>query len=74
MKLDLSGYPVTAAGRRRNLFSRIVSIADDYDSLVSGRVYERKQLSPEDALKLMIGGSGTLYDSSLIKAFAGIFR
>jgi HD-GYP domain-containing protein (c-di-GMP phosphodiesterase class II) len=74
MKLDLSGYPVTAAGRRLNLFSRIVSIADDYDSLVSGRVYERKQLGPDDALKLMIGGSGTLYDPSLIKAFAGIFR
>ena len=74
MKFNLSGYPATSDGRRPNLFSRIVSIADDYDSLVSGRVYERKQLSWEDALKLMIGGSGTLYDPSLIKAFAGIFR
>lgn len=74
MKLNLSGYPAPSDGRRLNLFSRIVSIADDYDSLVSGRVYERKQLSREDALKLMIKGSGTLYDPPLIKAFAGIFR
>jgi HD-GYP domain-containing protein (c-di-GMP phosphodiesterase class II) len=74
MKLNLSGYPAPSGGRRLNLFSSIVSIADDYDSLVSGRVYERKQLSGEDALKLMIGESGTLYDPTLIKAFAGIFR
>jgi HD-GYP domain-containing protein (c-di-GMP phosphodiesterase class II) len=74
MKLNLSGYPAPSGSRRLNLFSRIVSIADDYDSLVSGRVYERKQLNREDALKLMIGGSGTLYDPALIKAFAGIFR
>jgi len=74
MKLDLSGYPAASGGRRLNLFSRIVSIADDYDSLVSGKVYERKQLSREDALKLMTGVSGTLYDPALIKAFVGIFR
>jgi HD-GYP domain-containing protein (c-di-GMP phosphodiesterase class II) len=74
MKLNLSGYPRPSGGRRLNLFSRIVSIADDYDSLVSGRVYDRKRLSPQDALKQMVGASGTLYDPSLMKAFAGIFR
>jgi HD-GYP domain-containing protein (c-di-GMP phosphodiesterase class II) len=73
MKFDLSGYPKADDKRRLNLFSRIVGIADDYDSLISGKVYERRKLSKRDALKLMIKGSGTLYDPILMKAFAGIF-
>jgi len=74
MKLNLSGYPAISGRRKLSLFSRIVSIADDYDSLISGRVYERRQLSREDALELMIGASGVLYDPSFIRAFVGIFR
>lgn len=73
MMFDLSGYPKDSDKRRLSLFSRIVSIADDYDSLVSGKVYERRKLSKQDALKLMIEGSGTLYDPLLMKAFVGIF-
>jgi HD-GYP domain-containing protein (c-di-GMP phosphodiesterase class II) len=73
MKFDLSGYPKAYDKRRLSIFSRIVSIADAYDSLISGKVYERKKLSKRDALQLMIEGSGTLYDPILMKAFAGIF-
>jgi len=73
MKLDLSGYPASPAKRKVNLFSRIVSIADDYDSLLSGRVYTRKKLSNDEALKLMSQGRGTIYDPLLLKAFLGIF-
>jgi len=74
MKLNFSGYPAMLGSRKLNILSRIVSIADDYDSFTSGRVYERRQLSREDALKLMIGASGVLYDPSLVRAFVGIFR
>ena len=73
MKFDLSGYPKAYDKRRLSIFSRIVSIADAYDSLISGKVYERRKLSKRDALQLMIEGSGTLYDPILMKAFAGIF-
>ncbi len=73
MKLDFSGYPATSDKRKLSLFSRIVSIADDYDSLLSGRVYERQRHPAEKAIHLIIGGSGTLYDPPLVKAFAGIF-
>lgn len=73
MKLNHSGYPATSSKRKINLFSRIVSIADDYDSLVSGRVYDRKKLDMEEATKAMFGKSGTLYDPPLIKAFIGMF-
>jgi HD-GYP domain-containing protein (c-di-GMP phosphodiesterase class II) len=74
MQLDLSGYPAISGKSKLNLFSRIVSIADDFDSLLSGRVYERKRLSEEAALKLMSRGSGTLYDPLLLKAFIEIFE
>ncbi len=73
MKLDLSGYPETSDKRKLNIFSRIISIADEYDSLVSGRVYEGKKLGMENARKVMSAGSGTLYDPLLMKAFIGIF-
>ncbi|MBI4824394.1 MAG: HD domain-containing protein [Nitrospirae bacterium] len=74
MKLNLSGYPQTSTGRKLNIFSRIISIADDYDSYVSGKVYERRTLSVEEALTTMYNASGTLYDPSLMKAFVEIFR
>jgi HD-GYP domain-containing protein (c-di-GMP phosphodiesterase class II) len=74
MKLDLSGYPAPAETKMPNLFSRIVSIADDYDSLISGRVYQRTRLRANDARNQMLKGSGTVYDPSLIKAFAGLLK
>jgi len=73
VRLDHSGYPESALKRNPNLFSRIVSIADDYDSLVSGRVYERKRLSHDDALRMIYGGAGTLYDPVLARAFIEMF-
>lgn len=73
MKLDLSGYPEISDKRKLNIFSRIISIADEYDSLVSGRVYEGRKLGMENAMKVMSAGSGTLYDPLLMKAFIGIF-
>jgi HD-GYP domain-containing protein (c-di-GMP phosphodiesterase class II) len=73
MRTDLSGYPPASEGRRPNLLSRIVSIADDFDSLVSGKVYERKKLDESEALTLMLSERGSSYDPLLMKAFAGIF-
>ncbi len=72
MKLDLSGYPKTSGSRRLNVFSRIVSIADDFDSLVSGRIYGRKKLSVDKAMKMIITESGSRYDPALVKAFADV--
>jgi HD-GYP domain-containing protein (c-di-GMP phosphodiesterase class II) len=73
MKANLSGYPEVSGTRKLNPFSQIVSIANDYDSLISGRVYERKKLGREDALRFITQGSGTIYDPLLLKAFTGIF-
>lgn len=74
MKLDHSGYPASPDNRKLNLFSRIVSIADDYDSLVPESVLKNTKSGIKEAMKLMLSRSGTLYDPPLIRAFAGIFQ
>lgn len=73
MKPDFSGYPERSAERKLNLFSRIVGIADEYDSLVSGKVYSRKKLEPNEALAHMTAGSGTKFDPILLKTFTDMF-
>jgi HD-GYP domain-containing protein (c-di-GMP phosphodiesterase class II) len=67
------GYPELREKRAPLLYSRIIRIGDDFDSLVSGRVYGRTALSPARALQKMhadIGG----YDGPLFKAFFEIFK
>lgn len=73
MKSDLSGYPRIAGSRNLNILSRIVSIADDYDSMTSGRVYQRKQFGHVETLKKLRAESGKLYEPSLVEAFISIF-
>ncbi len=73
LKADFSGYPRITGKRKPNLFSRIIAIADDYDSLVSGKVYSRTALRPGEALKGMLARSGVSYDGVLLRAFSDIF-
>jgi hypothetical protein len=59
------GHHAPMARRRRpSLLSRILHIAEDYDTLV-----ERGGASPQSALGGMIGGAGTAYDPLLLQAF-----
>jgi hypothetical protein len=74
MKADLSGYPHSVGARNLNIFSRIVSVADDYDSMTSGKVYERQKLSHRAALKKLRDESGKLYDPTLVGAFVSVFE
>jgi putative nucleotidyltransferase with HDIG domain len=69
---DLTGYPETRVKRQSNFFSRIVSIADQYDSMTSSRVYSRIPHSPDKALSLMMERSGVQLDPLLFKIFANI--
>jgi HD-GYP domain-containing protein (c-di-GMP phosphodiesterase class II) len=72
LNLDLSGYPELKKPRELNLFSRIVSIADAYDAMTSGRVYMKTPLSPDEALKKMLYRQGTFYDPVLLKVFVNV--
>ncbi len=69
LKYDLSGYPKTPRKRPLTLLGRIVAIADVYDAITSQRIYRSKFLSPDQALGLMLKGSGTDFDPLLLKVF-----
>jgi putative nucleotidyltransferase with HDIG domain len=71
-KFDGSGYHATR-GQEIPLESRIISVADVYDSLTSDRPY-RKAMSPFDAKDILVKGAGTDFDPQVVDAFLAAFH
>jgi HD-GYP domain-containing protein (c-di-GMP phosphodiesterase class II) len=69
LKYDLSGYPRTNHKKPLSLYGRIISIGDVYDALTSPRTYREKEISPHQALAIMVKGAGTDFDPILLKVF-----
>jgi HD-GYP domain-containing protein (c-di-GMP phosphodiesterase class II) len=69
MNVDYSGYPKARQKMELDLFSRIVSLADQYDAMTSSRVYSRTPMAPDKALSIMMERSGTQLDPLLFKFF-----
>lgn len=55
-----------------NLFSRIVAAADSYDAMISGRVYVKTRISPDEALRRLLAGSRSRYDPLVLRAFVHV--
>ena len=70
-KFDGSGYHPTM-GENIPLESRIIAVADVYDSLTSDRPY-RKAMSPFDAKDIIVKGSETDFDPRVVEAFLTAF-
>jgi len=68
-KWDGSGYPRGLKGSKIPLLGRIMAIADVYDALVSERPY-KDAFSHEEAVRIIIEGSGTQFDPSLVEVFS----
>jgi HD-GYP domain-containing protein (c-di-GMP phosphodiesterase class II) len=66
---DNTGYPRRKTPADRDLYSKIVSIVDQYDGMTSARVYARTPLTPDRSLKLMLSRSGSQLDPILMKYF-----
>ncbi len=66
---DNTGYPRRKTLAERDLFSKIVSIVDQYDGMTSARVYARTPLTPDRALNMMLSRSGTQLDPVIMKYF-----
>ncbi len=66
---DGSGYPEPASGVRPHLFSRIVAVADTYDTVTSARRGTQRPLRPELAMKWIAVGLGSVYDPVVGKIF-----
>ena len=66
-RLDGGGYPRGLHGDQIGLATRVLTVCDVYDALVSDRVY-RPAWSQERALGLLREESGTAFDASCVAA------
>jgi HD-GYP domain-containing protein (c-di-GMP phosphodiesterase class II) len=66
--VDGSGYPAGLKGDDIPLASRIVSVIDSYDAMVSNRCY-RKGLPHEEAIRRLVESSGSQFDVRVVQTF-----
>jgi HD-GYP domain-containing protein (c-di-GMP phosphodiesterase class II) len=66
---DGTGYPERLAGEAIPLHARIVSVADAFDAMTSGRSYQ-PAVSKEAALEELRDKAGTQFDPRCVQAFA----
>lgn len=67
-KWDGSGYPDGLSGEKIPLSARVMAVADVYDALRSKRCY-KDAVNHDAALKIILDGSGTQFDSRIVGAF-----
>jgi HD-GYP domain-containing protein (c-di-GMP phosphodiesterase class II) len=68
---DGSGYPAGLAAQEIPIGSRIVSVIDAFDAMVSCRPY-RQGLAVEEAIRRLEKDSGTQFDAAVVRSFIGI--
>jgi HD-GYP domain-containing protein (c-di-GMP phosphodiesterase class II) len=69
--IDGTGYPAGLNGQEIPLVSRIVSVIDAYDAMVSNRCY-RKGLPHVEAIRRLLQSSGTQFDLEVVQTFIPI--
>ncbi len=70
---DGKGYPAGLRGSEIPVGSRIVSVIDSFDAMVSSRPY-RKGLPFEEAMRRLKDASGTQFDPAVVQCFTRIAR
>jgi putative nucleotidyltransferase with HDIG domain len=71
-RFDGTGYHPTK-GQEIPIEARIIAVADVYDALISDRPY-RKGLTPFEARDIILKGSGSDFDPTVVKAFESAFN
>ena len=66
-----SGYPAGLSAEEIPVGSRIVSVIDAFDAMVSNRPY-RQGLPVEEAIRRLHKDSGTQFDADVVRCFVGI--
>src|SRR6202040_2235709 len=69
--VDGSGYPAGLKGNDIPLVSRIISVIDAFDAMVSNRCY-RQGLPHTEAIARLLRSSGSQFDPDVLKAFIPI--
>ncbi|NTV15438.1 MAG: hypothetical protein HGA96_16150, partial [Desulfobulbaceae bacterium] len=72
LRYDLTGYPNIGWKRPLSLCGRILAICDHFDALTSPRVYRDNAFSADQALGMMLGMRGQVFDPLLLKVFINI--
>jgi HD-GYP domain-containing protein (c-di-GMP phosphodiesterase class II) len=70
---DGRGYPQGLKELEIPIISRIISVADSFDVMLSNRPY-RKAMPKEEALKEIKRCSGTQFDPNLVEVFLGLMK
>lgn len=70
---DGNGYPEQLAGEAIPLESRIIGIAEAFDSMTSRSTYKEPVL-PEEAVRRIEAGSGTQFDPAVVRVFLDLAR
>jgi HD-GYP domain-containing protein (c-di-GMP phosphodiesterase class II) len=69
INLDNTGYPRRSENRDLNLFTRIITIADTFDALTSGRVYITDPVPPVEVMRKMMYRMRNKFDHLILKIF-----
>lgn len=72
-RYDGQGYPRRIAGEDIPLTARILCIADSFDAMVSVRCY-KKEMSVNDALRIIEEESGKQFDPMLVHVFSDLIK
>ncbi|GGX44051.1 hypothetical protein GCM10007392_08520 [Saccharospirillum salsuginis] len=67
-RLDGQGYPRGLSGFQIPYYARLVALTDAFDAMTSSRCYGQPK-SSEQALKIILRGVGTQFDSDLARTF-----
>ena len=67
-RLDGSGYPDGLVGPAIPLGARIIAVADTYSAMTDERPYRRAR-SHQDAIAVLVGNRGRLYETAVVDAF-----
>ena len=68
---DGTGYPYGKKGEEIPIGSRIIAIADAFDSMITPKIY-RNQVSPREALERIKAVSGSQFDPIIVENFEQI--
>lgn len=70
-RYDGAGYPDGLHGEQIPLLSRILSVADAYDAMMSDRAY-RKEMSEKEVLGIIRNGRGRQFDPQIVELFLSL--
>ena len=68
---DGLGYPRGLKGEEIPLGARIIAVVDVFEALTSDRTYH-KDITKEDAFKILKEGAGTQFDAQIVKVFMDV--